>query len=141
MNIRLMREPSIEGTTFGVLFVNGHFECHGLEDEIREIAGKPVDAWKVPHQTAIPAGRYEVRITPSARFQRLLPELVNVPGFSGVRLHPGNTTADTEGCILLGKDRQGGRILQSRVAFEAFFAKLAATAGPHWIAIENPDVA
>ena len=139
MNLRLVREPSIDGATFGVLFVDGHFECFCLEDELREIPGKPVTDWKVPHETAIPAGRYDVQITRSQRFQRDLPLLVDVPGFSGIRIHPGNTIGDTEGCLLVGKDRTGTRILQSKVAFEALFAKLQTATGPHYIAVENPE--
>lgn len=139
MNLRLAREPSIEGCTFGVLFRDGHFECHTLEDEIREHPGVPVEQWKVPQATAIPYGRYEVRITPSQRFQRDLPILIDVPGFTGIRMHAGNTVADTEGCLLLGRDRQGSRLLQSRVALEALYTKLIAAAGPHWITIEPPQ--
>lgn len=138
MNLRLVREPTIDGVTFGVLFVDGRFECFTLEDAIREIPGQPVSSWKVAQQTAIPAGRYRLIITPSHRFQRPLPLLVDVPGFAGVRMHPGNTVADTEGCVLVGKDRQAGRVLQSRIAFEALFAKLAAAPGELWIGIENP---
>ena len=139
MNIRLIREPSVNGTTHGILLMDGHYACFSLEDEIRERPGVPVQTWKIPHETAIPAGRYLLRITPSQRFQRPLPELIDVPGFTGVRIHPGNTAADTEGCILVGKDRQPGRVLQSRVAFEALFAQIAAAEGPHWIRVENPE--
>ena len=140
MTLRLIREPSLQGSTLGVLLVDGHFECFSLEDEIREQPGQPVAQWKIPQQTAIPSGRYAVQITPSQRFGRPLPLLVDVPGFTGVRIHPGNTMADTEGCLLVGKDRQPGRVLQSRVAFETLFAKLAAAGvGPHWITVENPE--
>ena len=119
MNIRLIREPSVNGTTHGVLFVDGRYECFALEDEIRERPGVPVETWKIPHESAIPAGRYLLRITPSQRFQRPLPELIDVPGFTGVRIHRGNTTADKEGCILVGNDRQTGRVLQSRAGLSS----------------------
>lgn len=140
MNLRLVREPSMGGATLGVLFVDGHFECFSLEDEIREIPGQPVEAWKITRATAIPAGRYRLAITPSQRFLRDLPLLVDVPGFTGVRMHPGNTVEDTAGCLLVGKDRQRGRVLQSRVAFETLFAKLSAVidSEPITIGIENP---
>lgn len=139
MTIRVVREPTIEGVTFSVWFVDGHYECFGLEDAIREVPGQPVDSWKVAGQTAIPAGRYGLRITHSPRFNRALPLLIGVPGFSGVRIHPGNTAVDTGGCLLVGKDRQPGRVLQSRVAFEGLFGQLAAAPGESWIRVENPE--
>ena len=140
-NLRVIREPSIGGATLGSLYINGVWQCWSLEDALREISGQPVTAWKVPKETAIPSGRYRVIITPSVRFQRPLPLLLDVPGFTGVRIHPGNSIADTEGCLLVGKDRQDGRVLGSRVAFEALFARLSAAVGDIWIGIENPAVA
>lgn len=140
MYLRLVREPSINGTTHGVLFLDGHFECFCLEDMIREVSGQPMATWKVSGQTAIPSGRYRIIITPSRRFERPLPLLLDVPGFTGIRIHPGNTVADTAGCLLVGMDRRAGQVLRSRVAFEALFAKLATTQGDLWIRIENPAV-
>lgn len=139
MTLRLVREPTIDGCTRGCLFVDGHFQCFTLEDAIREEAGQPVSAWKVQNATAIPAGRYRMDITFSGRFRRLLPLLLDVPGFSGIRLHTGNTTADTEGCILVGRTRGDSRIGESRLAFEDLFPRLiAALDDGIWIAIENP---
>lgn len=139
MHLRLIREPSINGTTLGVLFMDGQYECFCLEDAIREVPGQPVASWKVKGHTAIPAGRYRLIISHSQRFGRPLPLLVDVPGFTGVRIHPGNTVADTEGCIIVGLDRQPGRVLRSRIAFEALFAKLAAAPDDSWTRIENPE--
>jgi hypothetical protein len=138
MILRLLREPTIDGATLGSLYVNGHWRAWTLEDAIREQHGVPVSTWKVPAQTAIPSGSYRVVITQSVRFKRPLPLLVDVPGFSGVRIHPGNTIADTEGCILVGRDRQPGRVLQSRVAFEALFGEIAAATEGVWMDIDNP---
>ena len=138
MNLRVIREPSIGGATLGSLYINGVWQCWTLEDAIREIPGAPVESWKVAGATAIPAGRYALAITPSRRFQRPLPLLLAVPGFTGVRIHPGNTVADTEGCLLVGQDRQAGRVLRSRIAFEALFTELEDADGDVWIAIENP---
>lgn len=154
MNLRLVREPSRDGGTLGSLYVDGRWQCFTLEDVIRESGPRPISAsgeahdmtalaawvkgWKLPAQTAIPAGAYRVAITPSARFLRNLPLLMNVPGFSGIRIHPGNGPLETEGCILVGRDRQAGRVLQSRAAFEDVFALLTTAAGEAWITIENP---
>ena len=138
--LRVVREPSVDGTTMGALYVNGHWQCWTLEDEIREDE-RPVAEWKVAGKTAIPAGRYGVRLSLSNRFKRVLPELLDVPGFTGVRIHAGNTIEDTEGCLLVGRTRSNGRIVESRQAFEALFGRLeAATAasGTIMIDIENP---
>lgn len=142
MNLRLVREPTLpNGATHGVLFVDGHYRCFTLEDAIRERPGQPVAVWKIKAQTAIPAGRYRVIITPSARFARPLPLLVDVPGFTGVRMHSGNGIGDTEGCILVGLDREPGRVMQSRLAMDALFPVIATAPGSIWITIEPPVTA
>lgn len=143
MRLRLIREPSAQQTTLGVLFVNGRYLAFSLEDEIREQPGVPVAQWKVPGRTAIPAGRYRVRLSWSPRFQRVLPEVLAVPGFDGIRLHPGNRHADTEGCILLGVQRAGAAIVSSRPAHAALEAQLEQAAAANedvWLTIENPEV-
>lgn len=78
------------------------FLCHTLEDGVREVSGIPVREWKVPGQTAIPVGRYEIKRTRSSRFGRDMLQVMNVPGFEGIRIHSGNSAKDTEGCILVG---------------------------------------
>lgn len=141
MTIRVIREPSINGTTFGVVFVDDRFFSFSLEDQIRERSGQPVARWKVPGQTAIPSGRYRVVYTRSQRFGRLLPELLDVPGFSGVRLHSGNVASETDGCLLLGAQRDGVRLSESRKACEQFNLALqaAVTRGESaWVLVENP---
>ena len=120
MEIFLRREPSIRGRTFGALSIDGIFECWTIEDVVR-----PGDE-KVPGETAIPAGRYEVRITLSQRFGRMLPILLDVPNFTGIRIHPGNTAADTEGCILPGRTKGQDAVYESRVAFTALYGKISA---------------
>ncbi len=104
--------------TIGRLFVDGVYECDTLEDTVR------ADGVKIAGQTAIPAGKYPVRITYSPRFKKMLPMLDDVPNFTGVRIHTGNTAADTEGCILVGYNRVKGRVCDSRAAFRRLFAKL-----------------
>lgn len=118
---RLQRDTDV---TIGALSVDGDFECWVCEDPVREVPGQPVSAWKIKGQTAIPAGTYRIDITRSARFGVDLPLLLAVPGFDGIRIHPGNTAADTEGCLLPGAMRLAKSVGQSRVAFNALFAKL-----------------
>jgi len=145
VQLRLEREPS-NGATFGRLFVDGVFFCHTLEDRVRERAGEPVKAWKVPGDTAAPAGLYELIVTYSPRFKRPLPLLVDVPGFSGVRIHAGNSAADTEGCILVAEERlpASRRLRKSRPALQRLLRAIdAAVEAGELIAIRivNPEPA
>lgn len=79
---------------------------------------------KVRGKTAVPAGRYRVVLTESPRFKRILPLLVDVPNFEGVRIHPGNTAEDTEGCLLVGFNQVKGKVVASRATFQKLFEKL-----------------
>lgn len=76
--------------------------CYVLEDKMREIPGKPVSQWKVAGTTAIPTGRYRIAWDMSKRFNRETLHLLNVPGYEGIRIHRGNRSKETEGCLLPG---------------------------------------
>ena len=128
MELNVKRTDLSENSTIGELSVDSQFECYTLED-----TGRPV---KIKGVTAIPAGRYEVIINYSQRFNRQLPLLLNVPDFEGVRIHPGNTAADTEGCILVGQTKSAGFVGQSGLAFEQLFGKLQAASVTGKIFIE-----
>jgi hypothetical protein len=130
MNLTLRRKWLSAASTVGELFIDGVFECFVLEDRYR-----PSPEAKVKGATCIPLGRYEVVITESPKFKRELPLLLKVPGFSGVRIHPGNSAKDTEGCLLPGRVRHGEAVLESRAAFDALFEKLKRP-GPHFINVE-----
>lgn len=119
MKIKVTRQQFDPEFTIGGMTVNGFAQCYTLEDTVRA-PGEP----KVFGKTAIPPGTYPVVITFSPHFQRDLPLLQNVPGFEGVRIHPGNTAADTEGCILVGVTRLTTSISHSRVAFDSLFPKI-----------------
>jgi hypothetical protein len=121
MELLLKRDDLSETRTLGKLYVDGAYECETLEDKQRAD-----DERKVFGQTAIPLGRYEVKITHSPRFGCDVPLLLNVPGYEGVRVHPGNTADDTEGCLLVGQSRGADRIDASRAAYNALFPKLKA---------------
>ena len=126
MTLLLLREPSRDGSTLGSLYVDGRWQCWTLEDEIRERPDVEVGAWKIPGQTAIPAGEYRLDITPSKRFNRPMPLLLDVPGFDGIRFHWGNRSADTEGCVIVGRERYYSTVGESRAAFERLFTILDA---------------
>lgn len=140
MLLRLIREPSKDGATMGVLFVDGAFFSFTVEDEIREVSGRPVSEWKIAGQTAIPAGTYRIEVTKSERFGRRLPLICDVPGFTGVRIHPGNSAKDSEGCLLPGLSRAKAMVLESRRAFEHLHALIETSTTPVEIRIENPQV-
>jgi hypothetical protein len=116
MNLRVERKTFTDQCTIGELSVDGQFECFTLEDKVRP--------FKIHGQTAIPAGTYEVTINFSNKFKKDLPELLNVPNFEGIRIHSGNTSADTEGCILVGKTKGENVVESSRDAFNALFPKI-----------------
>jgi len=97
-----------------------------LEDAVREIAGQPVEQWKVRCETAIPVGTYQVEKTWSGRWSKMMWEILDIPGFSGVRPHAGNTSHDTEGCPITGKERdeKNGEVSGSRVARDALYERM-----------------
>jgi hypothetical protein len=115
--------------SIGTLYVDGKAECFTLEDVVREVRGRPVAEWKVAGKTAIPECIVNVTVTPSQRFKRDLPLLENVPGFAGVRIHPGNTAEDTEGCILVGVGKTSDSVTDSRRAFDRLFTKIKESLG------------
>lgn len=101
MTMLLVRDDCTADRTFGTLTFPGGYVCQTLEDPYRG------DGPKFAHETCIPSGTYPVTVTKSARFGVLLPLVCQVPDFTGIRIHSGNTTADTSGCILCGTARGG----------------------------------
>lgn len=102
---RIYKDPTY---TIGKLSIDGVHFCDVLEDVVRP------DGVKVYGQTAIPKGTYEVLLTYSVRFKKVLPQLLNVPMFEGIRIHAGNTAIDTHGCLLVGINDAKGRVSQSQ---------------------------
>lgn len=129
MEFLLTRNLFGERTTISDVTVNGRHLCYVLEDAVRQRDGEPVSAWKVKGETAIPTGRYEIVIDVSTRFGKMMPHLLNVDGFYGVRIHPGNTEVDTEGCLLPGTDIGPAKVsvMNSRAAFDVWFRLLTQT--------------
>jgi len=116
MKIEVKRLHRTSNSTIGELTIDGKFECYTLEDVERDV--------KIKGETAIAKGTYKVIINQSNRFKRLLPLLISVPNFEGVRIHPGNSNHDTEGCILVGMNRSVDYITKSRKAFDSLFKKM-----------------
>lgn len=106
MELILQRDTGLgHPRTFGRLLAEDeHKLCYTLEDEVREIPGVPVADWKIKTATAIPAGRYKVTLEYSQRFGPDTLTVHDVPGFTSIRMHAGNTETDTEGCPLLGME-------------------------------------
>lgn len=122
MELLLVREIFSDQYTHGRLFVDNLFECYTLEDTDRHL--EDARNAKVHSETAIPIGDYKVIINKSVRFGRLMPLVCDVPQFSGIRIHAGNTSEDTEGCILVGNMRGNDRVLSSRDAYTRLFTKM-----------------
>lgn len=118
MELRLIRDTFTKRTTTGKLLVDEEFECYTLEDTMRD------PGVKIYGKTAIPPGRYRVVLAWSPKRGRKVPYLLNVPNFTAIQIHVGNTEDDTEGCILVGKYRILNKTLMSRVAYNALYEKI-----------------
>lgn len=106
-------------STVGKLSIDDVFECFVLEDRYR-----PPPEPKVPRETCIPIGQFIVIINHSPRFGVDMPLLLDVPGFEGVRIHTGNIPKDTEGCLIVGRERAPDKVMGSREAYTQLFKKL-----------------
>jgi Family of unknown function (DUF5675) len=130
MELELTRTTKTAKSTIGELTVNGVFECFILEDRDRGLrqgmTTSELVGLKVKTQTAIPTGRYEIIVSFSERFQKMLPLLLDVPAFAGIRIHPGNNDTHTEGCLLPGKTKAPDMVGSSRAAFTTLFDKIKA---------------
>lgn len=136
MILVLQREILSDESTIGQLrSEDGEFVCFTLEDKVRP------EGVKLFGKTAIPAARYRIEITESQRFKKRLPILLNVNGYEGVRIHSGNTSADTEGCILVGLTKDKDFIGKSQMAMSLLQPRIqdALDRGEEvWIEIRNP---
>ena len=121
MKIIIERFDFTDESTIGTLTCDG-FVCFSLEDTDRYLEDNPED--KQYGKSAIPRGKYKIIITYSNRFNRELPLLISVPGFSGVRIHPGNGPQDTEGCILVGSTHSKDFVGNSRATFQKLFDRI-----------------
>lgn len=124
MKLTLKRIALRPTYTIGKLYIDDVYFCDTLEDTVRDLNknGKFDNGEKkVYAKTAIPYGTYEIKWTYSPRFKKYTPQLMNVPSFEGIRIHSGNTSADTEGCLLLGENKQVGKVINSRATINKFY--------------------
>lgn len=128
--VRTERRWPKAGYTVGRLYVDGELWCNTLEDTDRGLAQSmtvvAIKARKVKGQTAIPKGTYEVTLSVSPKFAKktwaakyggLVPILLRVKGFEGIRIHPGTTAEDTSGCILPGLNTKVGQLTESVLCY------------------------
>ena len=97
MELKLNRIFLGSSATIGELYIDKKYIADTLEDRVRP------EGEKVYGKTAIPEGTYEVKLTYSPRFKKILPEILNVPNFSGIRIHSLNKAEESEGCIGVGE--------------------------------------
>lgn len=124
MKLTLKRIALRPTYTIGKLYIDDAYFCDTLEDTVRDTnkSGKFDNGeQKIKGKTAIPYGTYEIKWTYSPRFKKYTPQLMNVPSFDGIRVHAGNTSADTEGCLILGENKQVGKVLNSRATINKFY--------------------
>lgn len=118
MEIVLNRIAKKDSYTIGKLYIDGKYVCDTCEDKDRGLTDnmtvEEIKAKKVYGQTAIPTGTYTVSYTMSNKFKKMMPLINDVKGFEGIRIHSGNTAADSLGCILLGENKAVGKVLNSR---------------------------
>lgn len=124
MKLTLKRIALRPTYTIGKLYIDDVYFCDTIEDTVRDLNknGKFDNGEKKIHsKTAIPYGTYEIKWTYSPRFKKYTPQLMDVPSFEGIRIHAGNTSADTEGCLILGENKQVGKVLNSRATINKFY--------------------
>lgn len=117
----------------GKLYIDGQYVCDTLEDTDRGLDDKMSEeeilSKKVKGETAIPTGIYQVTITYSPKYKKNMPLINNVKGYSGIRIHSGNTNKDTEGCVLVGLNKEVGKVLNSRKMYNVLYRELVSYNG------------
>jgi hypothetical protein len=121
MKLTLKREPPSDKSTIGQLWLNDIWECYILEDVDRFLEKGGI---KILGQTAIPRGEYEILLDWSDRFKCLMFRLVDVPQFTGIRIHAGNVSVNTEGCLLPGQTKGQDFVGQSVEALKNLSMKI-----------------
>ena len=119
MKITVKRTAKRAEYTIGKMYIDGVYFCDTLEDKDRGLTQdmplSEIQRIKVMHETAIPAGTYKVIVNMSPAKGRLLPRLLDIPGFEGILIHRGNTAADSSGCIIVGENKVVGKVINSTI--------------------------
>lgn len=120
MELKLNRIFLGSSATIGELYVDREHIADTLEDRVRP------EGEKIYGKTAIPEGTYEMVLSYSPRFKKILPEILNVPNFTGIRIHCGNSSADSSGCVLVGTwdGEKEDWVSDSKVAFNKLMSLL-----------------
>lgn len=133
MYVLIDRKWKKEDYTIGNLFIDGEFFSNTLEDKDRglrqDMSTGELSRLKVYGKTAIPTGHYKIVLTWSTKYRRIMPQIMNVKAFTGIRVHSGNQASDSLGCVLLGKNDKKGWISNSRITCEEFEKRLIAAGG------------
>lgn len=141
MRLTLIRIANRPTYCIGKLYIDGKYFSDVLEDTDRglddSMTEEEVRKLKVKGETAIPTGIYPIYLTYSQKYKKIMPLIANVKGYAGIRIHSGNTHKDTEGCLLVGKNKEVGKVLESRVTFNALFKRLNQTKGKIIIDIQR----
>lgn len=116
--LKVKRLYKKEKYTIGKMYLNNQYVCDTLEDTDRGLTNdmsiEEIKAKKVYGETAIPTGTYKLIVDWSLKYQKNMPHILDVKGFDGIRIHSGNIAKDSLGCILVGKNREVGKVLDSR---------------------------
>ena len=121
MKLTLQRYLFAEDYTMGLLFIDGVYFCDTIEDKYR---GQELKKTKVMNETCIPYGVYDVKITYSPKYKKDMPQILDVPYFTGVRIHSGNNASDSSGCVICGIKSKNGEVLESRKTYNALLKRL-----------------
>lgn len=142
MRILVDRRWKKDGYTIGKLYLDGIPFCETLEDRDRGLRSsmppEEIKSLKKAGTTAIPTGTYRIRMdVVSGKYSRSewyiknchgakVPRLEDVPGYAGILIHSGNTAEDTEGCILVGRNKAVGKVLDSKETFLQLYGRMYA---------------
>lgn len=128
MKLELIRIANRPTYCIGKLYIDGEYFCDVIEDTDRGLDNSmtvsEILKKKIKGETAIPTGIYKIEITYSPKYKRMMPLLIGVKGYSGVRIHSGNSSKDTEGCLLVGRNTVVGMVTESRNTYQRLFARL-----------------
>ena len=128
MRLTLIRIANRPTYCIGKLYIDGKWFCDVIEDTDRglsdEMAEEEIIKKKVKGETAIPTGIYSVYLTYSPKYKKKMPLIDNVKGYSGIRIHSGNTSKDTEGCLIVGKNKEVGKVLESRKTYDTLYRRM-----------------